>query len=371
MQIDRNGSVRRATEKFVSYFESRGATRIETDILQPAETLLDVYGEDIRARAYVTNRAGDNELFLRPDFTVPVLKQHLSRESKFAKYTYSGKVFRKQYRDSRRPSEYYQVGIEYFGGENELAVDAVVFSTIAEALYPLRVRAGIGDLGILLSAIDGLSTTLERKTALRRHIWRPQKFRQLVSRFMRPPNTSKVSDYFSREISREQFEERILENGPIVGCRGVDEVISRLTSKSRDNMAAPLVEREVNVINKLLAIEGPISQALDDLERVRSSLPGMDHAVQRVHDRLGALEANGVDVSQLSYEPGFRQTTLEYYGGFVFRFVSPDYPQLPPVAQGGRYDGLIRMLGGEAGSSAVGGVIRPEIAIELADTSLC
>ena len=36
-------------------FEAAGATVAETSVLQPAEVLLDLYGEDIRARAYVTS----------------------------------------------------------------------------------------------------------------------------------------------------------------------------------------------------------------------------------------------------------------------------------------------------------------------------
>ncbi len=39
--------------------------------------LLDLYGEDIRARAYVTSDALRGEQMLRPDFTVPVVQMHM------------------------------------------------------------------------------------------------------------------------------------------------------------------------------------------------------------------------------------------------------------------------------------------------------
>ena len=35
-------------------FQTAGATVVEADVLQPADTLLDLYGEDIRARAFTT-----------------------------------------------------------------------------------------------------------------------------------------------------------------------------------------------------------------------------------------------------------------------------------------------------------------------------
>ena len=40
--------------------------------------LLDLYGEDIRARAYVTSDALRGEQMLRPDFTVPVVQMHMA-----------------------------------------------------------------------------------------------------------------------------------------------------------------------------------------------------------------------------------------------------------------------------------------------------
>jgi ATP phosphoribosyltransferase regulatory subunit len=60
---------------------------------------------------------------------------------------------------------------------------------------------------------------------------------------------------------------------------------------------------------------------------------------------------------------------MEYYDGFVFGFYAENRPDLPPVATGGRYDALTRVLGSQNGDNrdipAVGGVIRPELTLEL------
>ena len=42
-------------------------------------------------------------------------------------------------------------------------------------------------------------------------------------------------------------------------------------------------------------------------------------------------------------------------------------PDLPPVATGGRYDALTRVLGQGDGIPAVGGVIRPELVLTLTE----
>ena len=95
-------------------FINAGAVVLETSILQPADLLLDLYGEDIRARAYVTSDPLRGEQMLRPDFTVPVVQMHMAEGAEPARYTYAGEVFRRQQDDMARANEYFQVGYEIF-----------------------------------------------------------------------------------------------------------------------------------------------------------------------------------------------------------------------------------------------------------------
>ena len=41
-------------QRLHQYFQALGAQDAQVQVLQPAEILLDLYGEDIRSRAYVT-----------------------------------------------------------------------------------------------------------------------------------------------------------------------------------------------------------------------------------------------------------------------------------------------------------------------------
>ena len=67
---------------------------VDPPLLQNADTLLDLYGEDIRARAYVTSDALRGEQMLRPDYTLPVVEMHMKGGAEPARYTYAGEVFR-------------------------------------------------------------------------------------------------------------------------------------------------------------------------------------------------------------------------------------------------------------------------------------
>lgn len=117
--------------RLVAAFRAAGAVEVEADILQPAEVLLDLYGEDIRARAYVTADPLRGEMMLRPDFTVPVVQMHMADGAEPARYCYAGEVFRKQERPSARRAEYVQVGYEVFERDNPVAADAEVFALFA------------------------------------------------------------------------------------------------------------------------------------------------------------------------------------------------------------------------------------------------
>ncbi|MDZ4094925.1 MAG: ATP phosphoribosyltransferase regulatory subunit, partial [Paracoccaceae bacterium] len=105
-------AIRAEAEAMFAAFQTTGALPVDADILLPAETLLDLYGEDIRARAYVTQDPLRGEMMLRPDFTVPVVQAHMAHGADPARYTYMGKVFRKQDHLGPRASEYLQVGYE-------------------------------------------------------------------------------------------------------------------------------------------------------------------------------------------------------------------------------------------------------------------
>ncbi|MCK5502457.1 MAG: ATP phosphoribosyltransferase regulatory subunit, partial [Tritonibacter mobilis] len=152
-------------------FEVAGGVVVDPPLLQPADILLDLYGEDIRARAYVTSDALRGEQMLRPDFTLPMVQMHMKGGAEPARYTYAGQVFRRQEHDPDRANEFVQVGYEVFDRTDPADADAEVFALFQLQLRGLELRVATGDIGILLAAVEGLNTTEVRKAALRRHIW--------------------------------------------------------------------------------------------------------------------------------------------------------------------------------------------------------
>ncbi|MEH6835356.1 MULTISPECIES: ATP phosphoribosyltransferase regulatory subunit [Falsihalocynthiibacter] len=351
--------VRDEAARLQAFFIAAGAQVVDTDILQPAETLLDLYGEDIRARAYVTNDPLRGEQMLRPDFTVPVVQMHMKSGASPARYAYAGEVFRRQEEDTARANEYFQVGYELFDGADSAASDAEVFALFQEVLSPLGLRAATGDIGILMAAVKGLGTTERRRAALLRHIWRPHRFRALLDRFggRKPAPASRLKMLKKlRTLSAEQMIENA---GTFVGQRSAAEIAARLRYLDEDAKSPAISAGEVEILEEILKLRETAPNVVEALHDIAIDLPSIGPAVEQLSKRLDAMSALGVDVDSLDFETSYGRSTMEYYDGFVFGFYVSGRPDLPPVATGGRYDALTRVLGQGASIPAVGGVIRP------------
>jgi ATP phosphoribosyltransferase regulatory subunit len=355
-------AIRAEGERLLQAFLQAGAVPVETDLLQPAETLLDLYGEDIRARAYVTDDPVRGEMMLRPDFTVPVVQAHMAHGAEPARYAYLGEVFRKQDRHSGRASEYLQVGFEVFDRSSPEVADAEVFALFADLLADLHLRPVTGDIGILMAAVRGLETSDRRKAALLRHIWRPRRFKALLDRFAgrAPIPTARVR--LLERLATGTPAALIEEAGSFVGLRSADEITARAEALVADAATPPIKAPEAALLYDLLNLEAPAAAALAHLRGITPMLPAIAPAVDRFATRLEALAKRGVDVDRLAFEASHGRTSLEYYDGFVFSFHAEG---LPPVASGGRYDALTAVLGAGAFIPAVGGVIRPELVARL------
>ncbi len=352
-------AARTEAARLMDLFTAAGAVPVEAAILQPADILLDLYGEDIRARAYVTHDPLRGEMMLRPDFTVPVVQMHMESRADPARYAYSGEVFRRQEVDETRPAEYLQVGYEVFDGQTPARADAEVFAIIAKGLEGVAVRPATGDIGILTAAVQGLRTTDARKAALLRHIWRPRRFRALLDRF-----GGRVPTPPSR-LALLSIDNPLIGAGPEIGLRGLDEVAARIAALHDDAAAPPISAEEIDLLDAILSLRETMPHVLSELRDIGVDMPALSSATARLAERMEALSRQGVDVEHLEFEGNYGRTSLEYYDGFVFGFYPEGRPDLSPVATGGRYDALTRVLGQGRAVPAVGGVIRPEMVVAL------
>ncbi|GIT92860.1 ATP phosphoribosyltransferase regulatory subunit [Jannaschia pagri] len=350
---------RARAESLLARLRAAGAHPVEAALLQPAGTLLDLYGEDIRARAFTTQDPAAGEMMLRPDFTVPVVQAHMAEGAEPARYAYMGEVFRRQEEDPTRAREYLQVGFEVFDGARPADADAEVFALISDLLAPWAPVPATGDLGILIAAVEGLTTSDRRRAALRRHIWRPGRFKRLMDRYTGQseplPGRAALLDHVRSEGAMSVIDQA----GPSVGLRTPADVATRLAALAADAEEPAITRAEAEVIDTLLTMDGTMTEALSPLRDLAVDLPALSPAADRLEARAEAMARRGLTPETLPFAPARGRTAMEYYDGFVFTLSARGRSGQAPVATGGRYDALTSVLGQGRSIPAVGGVIRP------------
>ncbi|MEX0970984.1 MAG: ATP phosphoribosyltransferase regulatory subunit [Paracoccaceae bacterium] len=346
--------------RLLALFADAGAEWLDPPALLPADVLIDLYGEDIRARAYTTTDPAQGEMLLRPDFTVPVVQLHMRDGSEPARYMYYGQVWRRQAAGSARPNEYMQVGFERFDRGDAAEIDAEVFCLMQTALSDLPVQAATGDLGILRAAVNGLTTSAARRAALMRHLWRPARFKHLLERFSAPSRPTEARQSLLDAVHAGRLAGLVCDAAPLIGLRALEEIEARAAVLADEAEQPPLNASEVAVLNAVLSLAGMVDKIAPKLDILAEKLPALGSVAVQFADRAAALHAAGVDTAGLPFEASFGRTTLEYYDGFVFGFQALNRPDLPQIAQGGRYDAMTAMLGQGQGIPAIGGILRPE-----------
>src|ERR1700721_4646836 len=145
-------------QQLVSSYMRAGYAPIAPPVVQPAEPFLDLSGEDIRRRMFLTSDPEGRELCLRPDLTIPVSRDYLAspEAGKAVGFCYLGAVFRHR---EGAAAEFVQAGIESFGRTDKAAADAEMLALGLEATTHYGLSAPeirMGDVGLFSAFVAAL-----------------------------------------------------------------------------------------------------------------------------------------------------------------------------------------------------------------------
>jgi ATP phosphoribosyltransferase regulatory subunit len=351
-------------EALVASYERAGYARMTPAILQPAEPFLDLSGEDIRKRMYLTTTPGGGEFCLRPDLTIPVSRDYLASPlaGKPAGFCYLGPVFRHRV---DQPTEFMQAGIESFGRPDKAAADAEMLSLALEATAHYGLSAPdiqIGDVALFASLIAGLDLPPAWKRRLVKDFNRKANLAQDLDRLVLGGNNTRpeyqgvlAALAGSDPKGAHALVTDLLSIAGIsaVGGRSVGEIADRFLEQSTLGASAKLPRDARALIERFLAIQGDPDVAAAELRALASEASmGLAPAIDQFESRTGFLAARGIDLHRVRFSTAFGRG-LDYYTGFVFELTDPVRTGDPLVA-GGRYDGLLTRLGSSDPVPAVG-----------------
>lgn len=333
-------------------FAARGADAVDVPVLQPADPFLDMAGEDLRRRIFLTESETGAALCLRPEFTIPVCLDHIrTRSGTPRRYSYLGEVFRQRREGG---NEFFQAGVEDLGDKDIAAADARSVAD-AHALLSLCLPGRdlivtLGDQAIFEAVLAALGLPRGWRMRLARAFGSAEQLAAALDDLAAPTRSSALAepvaslvadgdlDALAAHIS-EGMEKAGL--SPSAG-RTPNDIARRLIEKA-ELRSVRLSSDAFEALKRFLAIQVALDEAPAALKEFAAAAGlSLGTALDNFTARATAVAGHGLAAGTVRYDAAFGRP-LDYYTGLVFEISGPEADR--PLAGGGRYDRLLTLLG--------------------------
>jgi ATP phosphoribosyltransferase regulatory subunit len=342
-------------------FSARKTARVDTPVIQPAEPFLDMAGEDLRRRIFLTESETGESLCLRPEFTIPVCLRHIETATGTPKrYSYLGEVFRQRREGS---NEFYQAGIEDLGDTDIAAADA---RTVGDAIAILRrllpgraLSVTLGDQQVFEAVVAALGLPLGWQKRLVQAFGDMRQLETLLEKLVSPnPMTGLDARIAGLLASGDEtaliahIDAAMQETGYSTNASRSPAEIARRLREKLALAATRLPEQSFLLLKEFLSLQAPLGQASQALSDFADGAGlKLGKALSAFDGRVAALANAGADLNSITYRAAFGRP-LDYYTGLVFEIVEEG--QTNVLAGGGRFDRLMTLLGAQDHIPAVG-----------------
>lgn len=348
-------------DDILAHFAACGTELVEVPVIQPADPFLDMAGEDLRRRIFLTESETGETLCLRPEFTIPVCLDHIAnRAGTPRRYAYLGEVFRQRREGG---AEFFQAGIEDLGTADTAEADARSIAEahvlIARLLPETQLVVTLGDQRVFEAVLAALGLPRGWQKRLARAFGSPEMIRSALADLADPPKKTPLPEHVAELVAAgdrgalaAHVAERMGEAGISAHAgREPDEIAARLIEKA-ELASVRLAPDALSALESFLAIRVPLREAGDALRAfaVEAGI-SLGAALEAFGARARALAEYGLPEAALRYDAGFGRP-LDYYTGLVFELSVPGAER--PLAGGGRYDRLLTLLGAERPIPGVG-----------------
>lgn len=346
------------------YYAAHGYAPIDTPIVEDAELFVRKSGGELSGMLYTFDDPGGNRVSLRPEFTPSVIRHYIENVSVLgtpARLCYSGPVFRYHSLDGGDLRQFTQVGTELIGLAGSDA-DAEILSIACGGLGELGLSGWtvrISDTGLLNRVLDAHGLSDATRGFVFAHLDELKTGSTSVDhlvvlagemgliRAQGEGDLAPVATENGKEVTRQFVRDMLSDSvSSPVGRRTADQIVGRLLRKLRrvdspDKLAAALA-----LVADLSMVSGAPDETLPTVEEILQVHGADSSMVDGLRALFDVLPERGVPLSNvvfdLSFVPG-----IAYYTGIVFE-ISCDGEDGPvTVGGGGRYDGLVRALGGD------------------------
>jgi histidyl-tRNA synthetase len=387
------GALRGLEQALLGHVALYGYAPIATPVLETTDLFLRKSGEEIATRMYAFTH-WNRRLCLRPEFTASVIRaylQHLQDRPLPLRLAYCGPTFRYEKPQRGRYRQFTEVGGELLGAAGP-AADAEILQVACGALESIGVRdyrLTVGHLGVALQMLAHLDID-ERGQALIVGQLEPLARKQAdaeavierVALLLGAP--TEPADEDDEDGEDGALGELLAQVGPEAaaqlatellhhtslpldgGVRSPAEIVQRRLAKAARPDPTPRVRTAVEFLQRLHGLAGPPAEALGRLEELLREYGVSAQPLEEIDAALTLFARYGAQPGQVVVDLSLARG-LRYYTGLVFE-IYDDGPDGPlQLCGGGRYDDLVRALGGREAVPACGfsiGLERAKLALE-------
>ena len=351
-----------------SFLSEAGYSPIDTPLLEETELFVRKSGGELTSRLYTFTEPGGRRVSLRPEFTSSVIRYFIDEvgpDKTPFRCHYSGPVFRYEPGDASNLRQFTQVGAELVGAAGTDA-DAEMLAVAWNGLRRVGLegqRLRIGHLGLIHDLLDRYTLSEPAKMFL---IGRLQELKDgsldaaglrqraegtgLLSGSNGSPPGAAESEGID-EAAVGFIKEALSASMPSsLGGRSAEEIIARMLRKARRPDDGAIFEEAAEAVSRLVRLEGAPDHVIEAANRVVEGVPTCRDHFKPLESLVEALTRKGIGESDLVLDMGMVRG-IAYYTGAIFEIMAGDGRSL---GGGGRYDGLVRALGGDEDVPALG-----------------
>ncbi len=358
-------------DQLSTFLAHAGYALVDTPTLERSDLFAASFGQELWQKLY-SFRLHHRELCLRPEYTASICRlylDHYQQQPLPLRLQYAGPIFRYEAPGRGRYRQHTQLGVELFGG-HPAATDAEILQLACDILQELHIpnyRLELGHIGVasgfinrlhlddhaarlLLSLMELISRSEEGE-----HIARER----LEALYPPDPSLEKLAES-GQEGTVAEMQTRYVSSlldGISISFGDDDvrhEVVERFLWKMGRSEQRRQILHALEFLRALHAVSGPPPEVFTAL-RILVERYGLDaEPLEELQRLVSIVEQCGVPREQIILNLSLGRG-VSYYTGLVFEIHAQEDDGFDAqLCGGGRYDHLIRAVGGPREVNACG-----------------
>jgi histidyl-tRNA synthetase len=360
--VFRGEATSRAISQLRDLFALYGFEVVDLPTLEAADLFLVKAGDQVINQLFTFERNG-HQLALRPEFTAAAAfhyRQKYPSENPDVRWQFAGSVFVDEVDNVLR--EQLSLGAELMGVAGPVA-DAEIMGMAVSGLRHIGlddIRLTVGHTGLVRHLLSRFNLDSRTTRFLLHHLrtlrneGKSAVLRSLDQLLLGRAPTDDETDGVWSEVNTQQMLDVLLDTtqrGTTMGGRTRQDIAQRLLQKRQRFAERQQIVPALDLLESLLRISGEPKTALPAIRQLLASLhdSALNTIVEAWENSVSLLYADDIAEGAITIAPHLARG-WEYYTGMIFELWAGN----SHLGGGGRYDELVRLLGGGNDVPAVG-----------------